>query len=211
MSKLMKLCLSVSVIVLWSAASQAVTSLTLDNCSGCKGSDLTLAVTDNGDGTFKVDYSFDTTTFNDTFIGLGQIGFKTITGWTSAELISAPGGLGNWSDVLEAPVNSNGSPCSTGGDSTDKICIYAKNSIFDVRPNGTYTWSFKITGGTLLPTSDWHFGGQWCNTVTLSDCKGNIISIGASTPVPEPTAALLFGVGTLAVGGSLRRPARRVA
>jgi hypothetical protein len=211
MSKLMKLCLSVSVFVLWAAASQAVTSLTLDNCTGCKGSDLTLAVTDNGDGTFKVDYTFDTTGYNDQFIGLSQIGFKTITGWTDADLISAPGGVGNWSDVFEAPVNSNGSPCSVGGDSTDKICIFAENSIADVRPNGTYTWSFKITGGTILPTSDWHFGGQWCNTTT--DCRGQIISIGESstTPVPEPTAALLFAVGTLTVGQSLRRPARRLA
>jgi hypothetical protein len=212
MSKLMKLYLSLSVFVLWAAASHAVTntSLTLDNCAGCKGSDLTLSVDDNGDGTFTVKYTFDTTGYNDQFIGLSQVGFKVITGWTDADLISAPGGLGNWSDVFEAPVTSSGSPCSVGGDSTDKICIYAKNSIFDVRPNGTYTWEFTITGGTLLPTSDWHFGGQWCDTTT--DCNGQIISTGASsTPVPEPTAALLFGAGTLVVGHSLRRPARRIA
>lgn len=206
MSRLTKLSLSLLFCLGWAAAAQAVTSLTLDNCTGCKGSDLTLAVTDNGDGTFKVDYTFDTTGYNDQFIGLSQIGFKTITGWTDAELDSAPGGVGNWSDVFEAPVASGGSPCSVGGDSTDKICIFAENSIADVRPNGQYTWSFTITGGTLLPTSEWHFGGQWCDTTT--DCNGRIISLPkSSTPVPEPSAALLFAVGAVTVRQSIRRRA----
>lgn len=202
MSTSIKLGLSFLFCLAWAAAAQA-TSLTLDNCpGGCEGADLTLDVTNQGNGTFKVLYSFDTTGYEDSIAtSLVQVGFKVIKDYTSATLVSAPNGTTNWSSPLEAPVTSNGSPCSVGGNGTDKVCIYAKNNLLDVTTDGVYTFEFLVVGGTEMDTSEWHFGGQWGDRLVS---RGKIISDGAPA-IPEPSAALLFGVGAVTVGRSLRR------
>ncbi|HXK24908.1 MAG TPA: hypothetical protein VMS55_19725 [Myxococcota bacterium] len=125
-------------------------------------------------------------------------------------MISAPNGVGNWTDPIEAVVHSN-ALCEPGNGNTDKVCSAGKTSFLNMSGGGNFVWKFEVVGGTELATSDWHFSGQWTNR--LGADQGQIISVGAggSTPVPEPTAALLFGVGTLVVGGSLRPPARRIA
>ena len=214
MSKLMKLCLSVSAVVLWAAASHA-TSLFLSaaDCGDqCKGASLSLDVANQGDGSFVVTYTINTDGLNTeggNFTGLNQIGFLTIKDWTSVSLISAPNGVGNWTDPIEAVIHSN-ALCELSNGDPDKVCSAAKNNFLDMSGGGDFVWKFKVVGGTELSTGEWHFSGQWTNA--LGPARGNIISVGASsTPVPEPTAALLFGVGTLVVGGSLRRPARRIA
>ena len=213
MSKLMKLCLSVSVCVLWAAASHA-TSLTLVDCAGCQKADLTLDVANQGDGSFIVTYTVNTTgmdTDGGKLTGFNQIGFLTIKDWTSVSLISAPNGVANWTDPIEAVVHS-GALCELSNGDPSKICSAAKTSFLDMSGGGNFVWKFKVVGGTELPTDEWHFSGQWTNQLGIA--RGNIISVGAGGPtppsVPEPTAALLFGVGTLVVGGSLRRPVRRV-
>jgi len=101
--------------------------------------------------------------------------------------------------------------CTASNGNSDKVCSTAKSNFLDMSGGGVFVWKFRVVGGTELPTSDWHFSGQW--TDGLGAASGNIISVGApgSASVPEPTAALLFGVGTLVVGGSLRRPARCIA
>jgi hypothetical protein len=204
MSRLISFSLSLLFCLVLAAASQAVTSLTLTNCDadGCNGADLTLAVEQQGTD-WKVTYTFDTTGYDDVKSSLVQVGFKVVQGWSTAELLSAPNGVGNWSDVMEAPVNSNGSPCGSGGNATDKVCIFAKNNLLNVTTNGNYVFEFKLTGGSLMPTSDWHFGGQWGDSLIS---RGSIISVDAAA-VPEPSAALLFAIGAVTVGRSLRRRA----
>jgi hypothetical protein len=218
MSRFSRLCLSVSVCVVWAAAAHA-TSLTLSaaDCDalsgGCRGANLALDVADQGDGSFVVTYTINTTGLNTgggNFTGLNQIGFLTIKDWTSVGLISAPNGVANWTDPIEAVVHS-GALCTLSNGDPDKICSAAKNNFLDMSGGGDFVWKFKVVGGTELDTSEWHFSGQWTNE--LGPARGNIISVGApgSPPVPEPTAALLFAVGMLTVGQTLRRPARRVA
>ena len=208
MLKLSKFCLGVLFCVATATASSAVpvATLTLDGCdvSECHDLGLTLSVDDQGGGTWLVTYTINTTAYDDTFVGLNQLGFQTIQGYSTAELLSAPNGLGNWSDAIQAPVNSSGGLCSPGG-STNKVCISAENSLLDLRVNGIYEWTFKIVGGTVIPTSQWTFSGQLADAV--GPARGNIISQNPPA-VPEPSAALLFGIGTLTVGGSLRRPRR---
>ncbi len=105
------------------------------------------------------------------------------------------------------PVNSDGSPCtSNGGSNTDKICIYAKSNLLSAKSGRVYKFEFLVTGGSVLSEDEWHFGGQWGNT---SPAKGQIISgsNGGTPAVPEPSAALLFAVGAVTVGRSLRRRA----
>jgi len=215
MSKIVKICLSVSVFVLCAAASHA-TSLTLSaaDCDalsgGCRGADLKLDVADQGDGSFLVTYTIHTPVAGTGFAGMNQVGFLAIKDWSSVTLTEAPNGVANWTDPIEAVVHSN-ALCEVSNGDPDKICTAGKNNFLNMGGGSDFVWKFKVVGGTVLGTDEWHFSGQWANG--LGTARGNIISVGApaTAAVPEPTAALLFGVGTLAVGQTLRRPARRVA
>jgi hypothetical protein len=62
-----------------------------------------------------------------------------------------------------------------------------------------YTWTFLIEGGTLMDTDEWHLGAQYANGPNRS--QGQIIS----AQVPEPTAAVLFGLGAILVTRRARR------
>ena len=168
-----------------------------------------------GDGSFIVTYTINTNgldTRGGSFTGLNQIGFLAIKDWTSVSLISAPNGVGNWTDPIEAVIHSN-ALCTPSNGHSDKVCSSTKSNFLDMSGGGDFVWKFRVVGGTELDTDEWHFSGQWTNR--LGADQGQIISVGAGGPtppaVPEPTAALLFGVGTLVVGGSLRHPARRIA
>jgi hypothetical protein len=131
----------------------AVTSLTLDNCDGgCAGADLTIDVTDNLDGTYTVLYTIDTTDYVGPRDYLVQVGFKVIQGYTDVDLVSAPNGLANWSEALTAPVSSDGTPCSGGGDNTDKVCIYAKSNPLSAKVDAVYG-SVLVVGGSIMDTS----------------------------------------------------------
>lgn len=204
--KLSKLLFSLLASLLLAGSSQAVTSLTLDDCDvdGCRGAELTLSVDEQADGSYLVTYTINTDGLddaNDKFTGLNQIGFLTIKDWETVELLSAPNGVENWSDPTEAVVSSNGSLCAPG-ETTDKVCILAENEFLDMSGGGDYTWTFKLTGSTVLSTEEWHFSGQWSNDI--GPARGNVISTGSSA-IPEPSAALLFGAGALVVGRHLRR------
>jgi hypothetical protein len=206
MSMLMKLCLSLLFCFVGAAAANA-TSLTLDNCDGgCNGADVTLDVTNNNNGTFTVLYTFDTTEYNGPGDYLVQVGFKTIQGYTDADLVSVShGSVSDWSLAVTAPVTSNGSPCTAGGDGTDKVCIYALDNLLSANADQIYVFEFLVTGGTEMDDDDWHFGGQWGDT---SPARGQILSDEkGAPPIPEPSAALLFGIGVVTVGRSLRRRA----
>jgi hypothetical protein len=213
MFKFSKLLLPVLFCLSWAAASQAVTTLTLTDCDpqGCRGADLKLEVEQQGSN-FLVTYTIDTTTLDtggqNQFIGMNQIGFLAIKDWTDVQLLSAPNGTGNWTDPIEAVIHSN-SLCELSNGDPDKVCSSAQNSFLNMtNPKGEYEFEFLVIGGTLLPTSEWHFSGQWCDH--LGECNGAILSVGGtpSPPaVPEPSAALLFAVGAVTVGRSLRRRA----
>jgi hypothetical protein len=184
--------------------SQAATSLLLDDCDafGCEGSTLFLSVADQGDGTWLATYTINTDGYTGSNTGFNQIGFKAVSGWTDASLLSAPNGTGNWSSVKEAPINSN-SQCSNTNGNTDKLCIHSQNSHLNVTGGGDYTWIFQIVGGSLN-TDEWHLGAQYANAV--GPARGKIISAeGVPGPaIPEPSAALLFGVGALVVTRRVR-------
>jgi len=180
------------------AQAGAITSITIDDCDadGCRGSTLMLSVEDNMDGTWTVLQSIDSTDFDEVRLGLNQVGFKAIKDWTSADLVMAP--TAGWLDpALEAATSANN--LCKNGTSSDKVCTYG---FTDITTDDTYTWEFLVTGGTLLDTADWHWGGQYANQA--GPTSGKIISA-SLPPVPEPNAAILFGLGALIVGAGLRR------
>ena len=196
----------VALAILGFASSAQSMELLLDDCDdmGCEGSTLYLSVVEEAGGTFFVTYTIDTTGYTGDRLGFNQVGFKAISGWTSGTVLSAPAGsITDWNPVFDDP-NAVGPPdgdvCETSSGDTDKVCI--RGFVDATTTKGEYTWTFRIDDGTLITdTDEWHLGGQYANGGGRT--PGKIISAegggGGTPPVPEPTAALLFGLGAVLV------------
>jgi len=170
-------------------------SITLNNCDsqGCKGSKLFLEAIDNG-GSFSITLKLDADSYYGSRSGLNQVGFLAVKDWTLVSLDYAS--AGTWGTPVEGNTSAN-NLCQNGS-TTDKVCL---PGYVDITGGGKFTWKFTLTGGTLLPTEDWHIGGQYANGPGAT--SGQIIS--ATSPIPEPTAALVFGVGMLVCSQAARR------
>lgn len=181
------------------ASAGTMTELYLDSCNdlGCEGSTLRLNVDDQGDGTFLVTYTINVSGYTGDRTGFNQIGWKAIQGASSVDLLSAEGGLGSWSDPTESTVASN-STCDHTDGSTDKWCIDG----FAALNGGDMVFTYLVTGGTLLDTGDWALSAQYADAV--GETQGRIISAHAPA-IPEPSAAVLFGLGAVIVAGRTRR------
>ncbi len=188
-----------------SAQALQFAELTLDNCDsmGCAGSTLYLSVQEEPGGSWLVTYTINTDGYTGDKLGFNQIGFKAISGWTSGTVLSSPvGSMTDWNPIFDDPIASN-SLCDTSNGDTDKVCIHG---FVDITAGGDYTWTFRIDDGTLITdTSQWHLGAQYANGHYRA--RGHIISAeGPGGPtVPEPAAAMLFGLGALLVTRSARR------
>jgi hypothetical protein len=200
-----RIALTALAVLGFASYAQAAT-LTLDNCDldGCRGSTLSLSVEAAGDG-FDVIYTIDTTNYTGAGVrsGFNQIGFKAIQGWTSGTVDVAPAGwvTGSSSNAI-IPSNIKANSHCEGSSNNDFACIYGFVNIVD-NP-GEYTWNFHFVGGTLMTdTSEWNLSGQYADGGART--PGWIISA-SSAPIPEPTAALLFGLGAILV---TRRAQRR--
>jgi hypothetical protein len=189
---------------------------------GCEGSSLYLKVEDTADYVaystgYIVTYTIDTGSvlnqpgYTGSKTGFNQIGFKVIKDWDLAgnnEVISSPTDpADDWNPVFDDPISS-GSECDTNTGDTDKVCLNGFVNIVDTP--GEYTWVVYIEEGTLMDVGEWHLGAQYANSRyrtyggrDSTNKNGNIIS---TQPVPEPTAAVLFGLGAILVA---RRAGRR--
>ena len=89
---------------------------------------------------------------------------------------------------------------------------YAGHSFSLTRMPGSHDYWAQL--GTCLNDKDCEVGlSSW---ITITDDRTQQtyhgdINLRVSAPVPEPSAALVFGLGTLVVGGSIRRRAARTA
>ena len=171
---------------------------------GCDGSSLFLGVREVSGG-WEITYTVDTNGpdgYNDDRDGINQVGFKAISGWdVDFSTVIGPDEDLSWS-LVEATTNSStNSPCDPEvGDPTDKVC---SNGFVDITDDGTYTWEYFLAGGTLIDTEDWHLGGQYADGGGRS--RGQIWSTEGGPPVPEPTAAVLFGLGAILVARRTQR------
>lgn len=201
----------VAILGLAGAANADTLSIPATGCGSCGGLDLMLDVTDNGGSfdvvlTYSAPASFAGDASQSFLTALGQAGFKAISGWTSVSLdmVTFDGNpvLG-WSAPVEANTSAN-SLCTTGT-SSDKVCTYG---FVDLAGGGDAVFEFTVTGGTMLSTDSWHIGGQFVGQSSLTGQPGHIISESAPSPyVPEPNAALVFGVGLFVVSFARRRGA----
>jgi hypothetical protein len=196
------------------AALIAQTSGVCGPTDGCEGSTLTLSVEDGGSDSWLVTYTINTEGYTGNLAGFSQIGFKAIDGWTTGAVLSSPdGSFSDWNPLFESPIAAN-SLCGKTNGNTDKVCVFGFVNIRDPQPDGTYdyTWTFRIDDGTLIAdTSEWHLGAQYADGLYRDGARvgsaGHLISTdgGGTQAVPEPTAAVLFGLGALLVTRSVRR------
>jgi hypothetical protein len=173
-------------------------------CSSCEGVTGSLDITDNG-GSFSVALTLDSSGYTGDRAGFNQVGFGAIQGWTSATLDFSPLTTTTaWSAPVEA-VTAAQSLC-TNGTSSDKLCTYG---FADFSKGDLHVWRFTVTGGTLNvgPDAEWHIGAQFANSASRT--AGKIISEYGSPnggpAIPEPSAALVFGLCAIVVARRARQ------
>jgi len=106
---------------------------------------------------------------------------------------------GSWAAAIESNISAN-SLCGNPG-STDKVCT---SGFTDLAGGGVLAFEFTVVGGDLK--DGWHIGGQRASAAGPK--PGQVISEDGrpgEPPIPEPTAALAFGVGALVMGTATRR------
>ena len=168
---------------------------------GCEGSSLFLGVNEVSGG-WEITYTIDTVGYYGDQLGFNQIGFKVIKDWDVGPnnlVLSQPSTSSDgWAPIFDDPIAAN-SLCDTSNGDTDKVCMHGFVVIDPNKIITEYTWVVFIEGGTLMDVNEWHLGAQYANSRYRS--PGHIIS----AQVPEPTAAVLFGLGAILVTRSARR------
>jgi hypothetical protein len=104
----------------------------------------------------------------------------------------------NWAAPVEAVTAAN-SLC-TNGTTTNKVCTHGFQNLAG---GGVLEFEMTLVGGTLLSLDSFHIGGQRANQAGAQ--PGFIIS--EDNPIPEPSAAAAFLVGSLVIGATRRRRA----
>lgn len=165
--------------------------------SSLHGSTGELTFSDDGSNSI-VTWSLDTTGFDDAgAIATGHrfltdVAFK-VTGMTSVSL--APGDESAGDLYFSSNVNNRG--CDTDGSRAGFACLSLRSPV-DATVDQIISYSFVVEG-------DLDFEDELAFRGKYGEGDGWVISE-SSPPVPEPSAALLFAVGMLAVGGrSIRR------
>jgi len=155
------------------------------------GSTGSLTINDLGGGDFTVLWSIDFTGFvgDATHQYLTNVSFKA---FSSGTISLDDASIGS----LYYPSNVNNGGCDISSPS-DSACVTLTPKI-DATAGGTFSVLFNVSNGTLIDEDSWNFRGKY------GDGNGWVISESAP-PVPEPTAALIFGLGALVVGSASRR------
>jgi hypothetical protein len=219
MKLLTRLALTLALFLVAGTAQAAFITIGPDGCESCAGLTLRLEANQVGDDVeVFLSYSAPTDWSGDpeweSYTSITQGGFKAARLWDAGDITlvsievdgSAYANFGDWSGATEA-TNSSSDPFCSRGTSSDKGCVFALNGdgSIDLSGGGIAVFEFLITDAMLLgDTDDWKIGGQLCDNRTLPQtCDGHIIS--ESAPIPEPTAALCFGVGLAAFSAVRRR------
>jgi len=184
-----------------------VTDWTSTSCDdqGCEGAQISLKVEDLGAGRFRVTQGLNLSLYNpgaEAPMSLVQaVGFKAVTNVTNVLSFSAPAGAGSW-DMPLIRSNTTGQGCR--GNGNGKICA-AENTggvAFSNLPtdgDGWSYWTYIVEGSGVLSEEDQHYG------LDYGPGNGRLISASPGAKIPEPSAALVFGLGALVVGRATRR------
>jgi hypothetical protein len=163
------------------------------------GASGSLSVEDLGGGNYKVIWEINTAGFTDAAaISTGHryltdVAFK-ISGVTGVSLVD--GSLGTL--YYESNINSASDGCVTGGSPAGFACVVLDPDI-DATVDQIFSVEFMVTGNLDLGSSVAYRG-------KFGESEGWVISESSGGPkIPEPSAALVFGVGALVVGSRSRR------
>lgn len=191
--------LAFATLVLGSGFASSASAISVD-CStvggGCIGGVYTLNVANTGTNTYLATYTIDTSVpFSVAATQLVDINIKVANDYSNITFLSGPTSI-----VGDGPLTGNG----CGGSNGSFICA-------DVNPNvavgNVYTWEIQFTSTGLISESEWHVGARYTGDGKRT---GWVISeVASSNPVPEPSAALIFGFGMFVAGSVAKRSTRR--
>ena len=169
-----------------------------DSLHGATGS---LEITAAGSGTYDVIWAMNFDGYEGS-VGdhqyLTDIGFKA---FTSVSVVSLDEIM--WSPTTTGTLIPAGNISNAGCEgpaSADFVCVADLDPMVDATLNGIFEAHFTVTGDLKL--DGWSYRGKFGTE------EGWVISEGGSTAVPEPTAALVFGLGIATVGLRVRRQTR---
>jgi hypothetical protein len=175
------------------ASADSASALTIDCASaGCLGGIYTLDVAETAPNLFLATYTVDTTgPFTVGATSLVDINLKVANEYLNPILVSGPSGA-----LMSGPLTGHG--CN--GNNGSILCV-------DLSPTlargGVYSWQIQFGASEIL--EEWHIGARYTSPTHVRG--GWVISeSGKSTnPIPEPSAALIFGAGILVASGLVTR------
>src|SRR5262245_40191506 len=200
-------------LLLIGVSAQAAT-LSLPNCGSCDGSDVSLDITtSDGGATYDVILKLDSTNYTGNRDSIVQAGFKAFSGISDGDVKLVSVTSGTYTDPVLSALNAAG--YCEGPGNPDFVCSKAIDPANIVGGNkGEYLFTFEVDGTNATLLSEWTIKFQYCDADTYDggagDCNGGLISEPGTPgepgpPVPEPSAALVFGAGLLVAAPRLRR------
>lgn len=184
--------LTFALIALVLGTAGSASAISVDCASaGCIGGIYTLTVENTGTNLYLATYTIDTSVpFTVGATTLVDINFKVTNDALSPTLISGPS-VG----LLDGPLTGAGCSGTNGG----FICGDLSP---DLAVGGVYTWKVQFGATSLISQDEWHVGARY---TAPGKTKGWVISEVAGSPVPEPSAALIFGLGMVVAGSCVKR------
>jgi hypothetical protein len=161
-----------------------------------KGATGSLTITETAtEGTFNVEWYMNFAGYEgeeDDHQFLTEIAFKAFTNVTAVSLVGIdPMTAVSGDDIYPSNVNNGG--CDPGSDA-NMVCVSLTEGI-DATMGGDVTAYFSVTGDLKL--DEWAYRGKF------GPEDGWVISEGA-TPIPEPSAALVFAAGLVVASVRVR-------
>lgn len=160
--------------------------------------------------TYQITLGVDTSGYTGGGSFLDQVALKVSSSLFDASLVSAPGGVGNWT-LSAGGISAGGCSGSGGGfECADGLILSGNTPV----PGGTYSWIFDLTMDNGILFTDPLEASVKGRFVDLSGNKvGDLVSeqISLTTPVPEPEIYAMMGLGLGLIGWVGRRKKLREA